>query len=117
MITENYFISFLGLDPLYYSATTIGNIWNIAADNIYEETGILISGRIQESYIVGQDDEELNNTIIFTVESSRVPDEVASEEEYWNVYKEVIEEVRQRIGNPRMDLIIKREDIYHFKKI
>ncbi|MBA4700751.1 MAG: hypothetical protein H2212_15110 [Ruminococcus sp.] len=117
MITENYTISFLGLDPLYYSATILGNIWNIAADKVYEETGIRISGRIQENYIVGQDEEELNNTIIFTVESSRVPDEVATEDEYWDAYRDVIEEVRRRLGNPRMDLIIKKEDMYHFRKI
>lgn len=117
MITENYTISFLGLDPLYYSATILGNIWNIAADKVYEETGIRISGRIQESYAVGQDEEELNNTIIYTVESSRVPEEVATEEEYWNAYREVIEEVRRRSGNPRMDLTITRADMYHFRKI
>lgn len=117
MITENYSIAFLGLDPLYYSSTVVGNNWNIAADKIYEETGIRISGRIQESYIVGQDEEELNNTIIFLVESSRVPEEVATEEEYWNAYRDVIEEVRRRLGNPRMDLTITRADMYYFRKI
>ena len=117
MITENYSISFLGLDPLYYSSTIVGNNWNIAADKIYEETGIRISGRIQERYIVGQDEEELNNTIIFLVESSRVPDEVATEEEYWDAYRDVIEEVRRRLGNPRMDLTITRADMYYFRKI
>ena len=117
MITENYSISFLGLDPRYYSIAIIGNIWNIASDKVYVETGIRVSGKIQESYIVGQEDEELNNTIIFTVGSTRVSNEMATSTEYWNAYKEVIEEVRYRLGNPRMYIIIAEINITHFEAI
>ncbi len=117
MITESYTISFLGLDPQYYTTTIIGDIWNIATDEIYNQTGIRISGEIHDAYLVGQDDAKLNNSVVFMVESIRVPNEVATEIEYWNVYKKVIEEVRDKMGNPRMDLTIKRDDIYHFRKI
>lgn len=117
MITENYSISFLGLDPRYYSIATIGDVWNVASDKVYEEIGIRVSGEIQESYIVGQDDEELNNTIIFTVRSTRVPHETVTSEKYWDAYEEVIEEVRYRLGNPRMYIIIAEINITHFEAI
>ncbi|MBA4700298.1 MAG: hypothetical protein H2212_12770 [Ruminococcus sp.] len=117
MITENYSVSFFGLDPRYYSIAIIGNIWNIAADKVYEETGIRISGEIQESYIVGQDDEELNNTIIFTIQSTRVPHEIATSTEYWNAYEAVLEEVRYRLGNPRMNLTVADINVTNFELI
>lgn len=117
MITENYSVSFFGLDPRYYSIAIIGNIWNIAADKVYEETGIRVSGEIQESYIVGQDTEELNNTIIFTVESTRVPHEIATSTDYWNAYEAVLEEVRYRLGNPKMSLTVADIDITNFERV
>lgn len=117
MVTENYSVSFFGLDYRYYSMPIVGNIWNIASERVYEETGIRVSGDIQESYVVGQDDEELNNTNIITIDSTRVPHEIATPIDYWNAYEAVLEEVRYRLGNPRMSLTIADIDITHFERV
>ncbi|MBA4700181.1 MAG: hypothetical protein H2212_12170 [Ruminococcus sp.] len=116
MITESYSVSFYGLDPRYYSIPIVGNIWNISSEKVYEETGIRISGYIQESYVVGQDDEELNNTNIITIDSTRIPHEIATPINYWNAYEMVLEEVRYGLGNPRMSLTVVDVDITDFER-
>ena len=117
MITESYSISFLGLDPEHYTAESISNIWDIAAKKIYEETGIYISGGIHDRYLVDEDDEGPNGSIVFMVESTRIPLGTITKEDYWNAYKAVVEEVRQRLGNPRMNLTVEEIDITYFDKI
>lgn len=117
METERYSISFLGLDPEYYTTTMIGDIWDVAAEKIYEETGISVSGEIHDRYFVNEDNGELNGSTVFMVESTRVPGGIVTEANYWNAYRSVIEEVRQKLGNPRMNLTIEEIDITYFERI
>jgi hypothetical protein len=116
MESERYSMSFLGLDPHYYTTEIIANVWDIGASRIFEETGIYITGEIQERHLVSQkNDGEHIGSLLFLVESKRMPSE--SEADYWNAYKGVLEEVRYRLGNPRMDLTIEKIDMTHFEKI
>lgn len=117
METDRYSISFLGLDPQYYTTTMVGEIWGVAAEKIYEETGINVSGEIHDRYFVSEDNGELNDSTVFMVESTRVPNGMVTEADYWNAYKAVVEEVRKKLGNPRMNLTVEEIDITHFERI
>ncbi|PWJ49007.1 hypothetical protein [Faecalicatena contorta] len=118
METERYLISFVGLDPNYYTIDILADIWEVSAIRIYEETGIYVSGEIEEKHFVSRkmDDVPISN-LLFVVESKRFPTEIEDRQEYWNAYKAVVEEVRYRLGNPRMDLTIEDIDMTHFEKI
>ena len=114
MTTESYSISLFGLDPQYYTNAMIGDIWNVAANKIYEETGISITGEVHERYFVSPGSGGLNGSIIFMIESKKVPDEVVTDTDYWNAYRAVIQDVRGRLGNPGMSLTIEEIDITYF---
>lgn len=117
METERYSISFLGLDSQYYTTTIVGEIWDVSAEKIFEETGINISGEIHDRYFVSEDNGELNSSTVFMVESTRVPNEMTTGADYWNAYKAVVEEVRQKLGNPKMNLTVEEIDIAYFERV
>jgi hypothetical protein len=117
METESYSISFFGLDPQYYTNIIVGDIWNTAAVRVYQETGISITGEVHERYFVSPDSGELNGSIIFMIESKKVPEEEATDEDHWNAYRTVVEEVRDRLGNPSMTLTVETINITYFEKI
>ena len=117
MKTESYSISFFGLDTQYYTNAIIGDIWNIAAIRVYQETGISITGEVHERYFVSPDIGELNGSIIFMIESKEVRNEEATEQDYWNAYRSVVEEVRYKLGNPSMSLTVETINITYFEKI
>ena len=117
METENYTISFFGLDPQYYTNAIIGDIWNAAAIGVFQETGIIITGEVHERYFVSPEIGELNGSIIFMIESKKVPDEEATDQDYWNAYRAVAEEARGRLGNPSMSLTAQTINITYFEKI
>jgi hypothetical protein len=117
METKSYSISLFGLDPQYYTNNIIGDIWNLAAVRVYQKTGISISGEVHERYYVRPDIGELNGSIIFMIESKKEPHEVVTDQDYWNAYREVVEETRGRLGNPRMSLTAESVNINYFEKI
>lgn len=117
METEIYSISFYGLDPQYYTNEMIGNIWNQAAIRVYQETGIIITGEVHDRYYVRPDIGELNGSTIFMIESRKDPHEVATVQDYWNAYREVVEEARSQLGNPGMSLTEEKVIITYFEKI
>ena len=117
METESYSISFFGLDPQYYTNAIIGDVWNTAAIRVHQETGISITGEVHERYFVSPDMGELNGSIIFMIESKKVPYEVVTDQDYWNAYREVAEEARGRLGNPSMSLTVETVNITYFEKI
>ncbi|WP_109710993.1 hypothetical protein [Faecalicatena contorta] len=117
MVTQNYSISFFGLDPQYYTNAIIGDIWNTAAVKVYQETGISIIGEVHERYLVNPDVGELNGSIIFMIESKRVPDETVSDVDYWNAYTIVVEEARGMLGNPSMSITVETVNLTYFEKI
>ncbi len=116
METKSYTISFFGLDPQYYTNAIVGDIWNAEATRVYQETGISITGEVHNRYFVNPEIGELNGSIIFLIESKKVPDEEATDQDYWNAYREVAEKVRGRLGNPRMNLTEETINITYFEK-
>ena len=118
METQSYSISFFGLDPQYFTNADIGNIWNIAATRVYQETGISITGEVHERYFVSPNiEEELNGTIIFMIESKKDTHDEVSEQDYWNAYREVAKEARTKLGNPSASLTVETVNITYFEKI
>lgn len=117
METKSYTVSFFGLDPQYYTNAIIGDIWNIEAIKVYQETGISITGEVHDRYFVSPEIGELNGSTVFLIESKKTPDEEATDQDYWNAYREVAEKVRGRLGNPSMNLSEETIDITYFEKI
>jgi hypothetical protein len=117
METERYVVSFFGLDPQGYTTYTISDIWDVSSRRINEETGISISGEVHDRIYVNPEDIELNRSIIFMIETKKNPNETASEVDYWNAYKKVVDEARKRLGYPRMDLIMEKVNLTHFEKL
>jgi hypothetical protein len=72
---------------------------------------------VHDRYFVNPEIGELNGSIIFLIESKKVPDEEATDQDYWNAYREVAEKVRARLGNPRMNLTEESINITYFEKI
>ncbi|PWJ51015.1 hypothetical protein [Faecalicatena contorta] len=116
METENYIIAFFNLDPQYYTRAIIGDIWNTAARKVYEETGIIIVGEVSDSYFVDPSNEVLNGRNIFTIKSIRIPHRMGTESEYWDAYKNVVIEVKNTLGNPRMGLITEKVTLDVFEQ-
>ncbi len=114
METESYLISVFGLDSEYYTIGSIGNVWNSATQKVYKDTGISVAGGVFERYFIDPADESLNGSIVFMIESRRVPHEIAREVEYWNAYMMVFEEVRRELGYPRMNLSILKIVVSYF---
>ncbi|WP_170866714.1 hypothetical protein [Anaerocolumna jejuensis] len=51
------------------------------------------------------------------IESKKVPDEEATDQDYWNAYRTVAEKVRVSLGNPSMNLTEETINITYFEKI
>lgn len=119
MKTERYLVSFPELIPEYNTKEYIANIWDVSAIRIFEETGLYITGEIQERYLIDNkmDNDSLNMKTIFVIESQRNPLVTEDKDEYWYIYKYLIEQVRFKLGNPKMDLTIEDIDTTHFEKI
>lgn len=118
METQSYSISFFGLDPQYFTNVIIGDIWNAAAVRVYQETSISITGEVHERYFVSPNiGKELYGSIIFMIESNKVPYEAVTDQDYWNAYREVAKEARGRLGNPSMSLTVQTVNITYLEKI
>ena len=117
METEKYEITFWGLDPQYYTRATIGDIWNLVAEKVYDEIGIIIVGEVYDAYFVDPSNERLSEQYVFTVKSIRIVHENESEFEYWQAYVEVAKEVKYILGNPRTGLITEKVTLNVFEQI
>ena len=118
MLTERYSVTFLGLDPRFYTVNNLADIWSVSAEKVYEETGIYVTGNIDTNYLVSElrTGDDLNDTA-FVVVSIRNPSKTVSEEVYWAAYREVIKEVRGRLGNPGMTITKHEVDFYYFIEV
>jgi len=117
METENYEITFWGLDPNYYTTNIIGDIWNTVAKKVYEETGVIIMGEVYDRYYVDPSNEMLSGRNIFTIRSFRIAQENESEIEYWQAYVDLAVEVKNILGNPRAGLITQNVSLNIFENI
>ena len=115
MLTERYSVTFLGLDPGFHTARSIADIWEIGANEVYEETGIYITGSIDANYIVSQAKSTMDSReISYTIVSIRNPSFTYDDDTYWEAYKRIIEQVRGRLGNPSMTITKHDVEFYYF---
>lgn len=49
MVTERYIISFYGIDTKYYTNEFVGKCWEIAADEVYRERQVYVTGSVLQS--------------------------------------------------------------------
>ncbi|CUX35946.1 hypothetical protein [Clostridium sp. C105KSO13] len=118
METERYAVTFYDLDLKRYTVGMIADLWDVSAGLIYEETNIFVSANIYTSYTVKHDNnEEAFYSMTFLVVSTRNPTEIESEVDYWNAYRQVIEAIRARLGNPCMSLTKQDVDFFYFQKL
>ncbi|MGC4020108.1 MAG: hypothetical protein QM793_13370 [Muricomes sp.] len=117
MITERYTVTFLGLTSKEHTAESIGNIWAISADKIYEESSIYVAGDVYAGYPVRMEDREPDEDVVFIVISTRSPIYTADKVKYWEAYKQVIEEARFRLGNPCIAITSESVEFFYFRKV
>lgn len=46
MTTEQYIITFFGIDTKYYTDDFVGRCWEMAADEEYGSTGVYVTGTV-----------------------------------------------------------------------
>lgn len=118
MITERYSVTFFDLDFKRYTVGMIADLWDISAGHIYEETNIFVSANIYTTYsVIQNNNEEAPYSMVFLAVSTRNPTEMDSEVDYWNAYKQVMEALRARLGNPCMSLTREEVDFFYFQKL
>ena len=52
MVTERYIISFYGIDTKYYTNEFVGKCWEIAADEVYRERQVYVTGSVLTTNII-----------------------------------------------------------------
>jgi hypothetical protein len=115
MLSERYTVFLFGIDSKYYTNEYVAYLWEQSANSEYENSGIFVTALIDINRLVCG---EIRGCVLgetaHVITSTRNPAEVQSEEEYYTAFINVVSEVRQRIGNPNMTLIIERVEFYFF---
>ena len=116
MITERYTVIFSGLNQEIYSDERLSEIWENEADEVYKKTGIYITARMNMSYFICGRIRNCNlggESVNYV--SVRNPSELSSKTELYNVFLEVVQKVRARLGNPYMGISFEEIDFYFFE--
>lgn len=118
METERYIISFFGINAQFYTVEFISHIWNKYAQKEYEKNGVFITAIIDLRHLVCGEIRGCSfgdNTHIIT--TTRNPSEVSEKDVYFNSLKNVIQEVRDELGNPCMTLSSQNINYHVFVQI
>lgn len=115
MLTERYTVVLFGFDTRYYTNEYVAYTWEESANKEYNNSKIFITARIEVTSLVCGEirDCTLGNTahVITTV---RNPAEVEDEETYKNAFLNVLNEVRQKLGNLSMTIAIDEIEYFYF---
>lgn len=118
MTTEQYIISFFGIDTDYYTDQYVGRCWEIAADEEYEAEGIYVTGTVTTNILICGEARgcELGK-VGHCITSVRNPAEVHDSGLYWKSVKNVIRRTRELLDHPDMSVIINDVQYYYFCKV
>lgn len=118
MQTKRYTVNFTGLDQEMYTGDSLSRTWERAADEVYMDTGIYVSARMDLSYFIcGQ----IRNCQLGGLSASFMsvwnPAETGTEDRFYDAFIQVVKKVRKRLGNPHMGITIEDVDFYYFVKV
>ena len=117
MVTERYIISFYGIDTKYYTNEFVGKCWEIAADEVYRERQVYVTGSVLTTNIICGEVRgcNLGNTG-HVITSVRNPAEIHDGELYREAIKRVLLKTRKMLDNPNMSVVITRWSIIIFAR-
>ena len=117
MRTKRYTIIIAGLMPEIVTQSILIKIWRKAAQKVCASTGIYVNAQLSESYFLCGDEREAeldgltaNFIIIWN------PVEVESDEEFHEAFTQVVNGVRELLGNPYVWVTIEEIEFYYFIK-
>lgn len=111
MKTERYITRFFGFDKEIYTCIDISYLWEECANREYKKSGTYITALVECNDYVG---EKNSGDSVFSVLSIRNPIYSICEEKYWEAFKRVVKEVREKLGNPCMTIAKEVTDFYYF---
>ncbi|MBS6956388.1 MAG: hypothetical protein KH230_24540 [Enterocloster asparagiformis] len=118
MITERYVISFYGIDTKYYTDEYVGRCWEIAADAVYRERQIYVTGSVTTTSIICGEIRGCNlGKTGHVIISVRNPAEVHDREQYRSALKQVLLETRTMLENPNMSVVVDEVEYYYFCQV
>ena len=118
MTTEQYIITFFGIDTKYYTDDFVGRCWEMAADEEYGSTGVYVTGTVTtHSLICGEIRGCQLGKVGHCVSAVRNPVEVADSGTYKKSLINVINRTRSLLDNPNMSIIINEVEYFYFCQI
>lgn len=117
MLSENYTLVLFGIETKYFTNEYIAHLWEESANNEYNNSRIFVTARIDINLLVcGEIRGCTLGDTAHIITTARNPAEVPDEETFRNSYLNVVNEVRQRLGNPSMTIAIDRIEYFFFVK-
>lgn len=118
MDSERYTVSLFGVNTNYYTVEFVSNLWDIAATKIYENSGIFVTATVDVRHLVcgGNRECEFGN-LVNIISVVRNPFEVDNKDVFYNSFISVLQEVREKLGNPNMTLTVDKTNYYYFTQI
>lgn len=115
MITERYTTAFYGIDTKFYTDDFVAYLWEQSATKEYKNSEVFITARIDSNKLVCGEIRgcEIGEPVYVLV-SVRNQADYTDEEIYKASYLNVVNEVRQKLGNPHMSIAIEKVDYYYF---
>lgn len=115
METERYIITLFGVNTKYYTVDFVAYLWDQIAQKEYEKSGIFITAILDvRSLVCGEvrgcvlgDDAHVITTV-------RNPSEVSDSSIFFESFRNVVQEVREELGNPNMTMTIQKIEYYYF---
>mgnify|MGYP001519845529 FL=1 len=117
MRTKRYTVAIAGLMPEIVTQSILIKIWEKAAKEVCADTGIYVNAWLSESYFVcgdkrGSDLDGLTASFI-TIWN---PAEVESNEKFHEAFTQVVNGIRDLLGNPYVWITIEDIEFYYFIK-
>ncbi len=115
MQTERYIVSLFGPDTGFYSTEYITWLWEECANREYKDCGIFVTGLIDTGRLVCGRIRgcELGETA-HSISSVRNPIETPDETEFYHAFRNIVREVKEKLGNPSMTITIETIRFHYF---
>lgn len=115
MITERYMVNLYGINTKYYTDDFVSFLWVENANNEYRNSGIFVTAIIDiRKFVCGEIRGCTLGELAHVISTVRNPVEVTEKEVFYNAFTNVLQGVRQGLGNPNMTLTIQNLEYFYF---
>ena len=115
MLTERYTVVLFGINTRYYTNEYVAHIWEKSANTEYQNSGIFVTARIDTNRLVcGEIRGCTLGETAFVIIAVRNPAESLIQQEFYDSFKNVLNYVRQDLGQPNMTIAIDEVDYFYF---